>query len=74
MLCVWWDLKGILYYEMLEIGQTVNATRCSQQLKRLNEEILKKRVGPRHGNRKVILLHDNVKPHVVNSPIKPLWF
>ena len=57
-------MKGIIYYELLETDQTVNATSYSRQLKRLNEEIKKKRTGPGHGNRKIILLHDNVKPHV----------
>jgi histone-lysine N-methyltransferase SETMAR len=67
MLCVWWDMKGILYYELLEPGQTVNAQHYSQQLRRLNEKILEKRSGPGHGNRKVILLHDNARPHVAIS-------
>ena len=64
MLCVWWDIKGIIYYELLEPKQTINAERYSQQLRRLNEKILEKRSGPGHGNRKVILLHDNARPHV----------
>ena len=41
MLCVWWEKKGIIYYELLETGYTVNATRNSQELKCLNEEIKK---------------------------------
>ena len=67
MLCVWWDMKGILYYKLLEPGQTVNAQHYSQQLRCLNEKILEKRTGPGHGNRKVILLHDNARPHVAIS-------
>ncbi len=64
MLCVWWDLKGILYYELLEPKQTVNAQLYSQQLTRLSKKIEEKRSGTGHGNRKVILLHDNARPHV----------
>ena len=63
MLSVWWDMKGIIYYELLEPKQTINDVRYSQQLRRLNEKILEKRSGPGHGNRKVILLHDNARPH-----------
>ena len=44
--------------------QTINEVRYSQQLRRLNEKILEKRSGPGHGNRKVILPHDNARPHV----------
>ena len=64
MLCVWWDMKGVLYYELLEPKQTVNAQRYSQQLRRLDEQILEKRTGQGHGKRKVMLLHDNARPHV----------
>ena len=56
--------EGILYYELLEPKQTVNATFYSQQLMHLNEKILENRTGPGHGNNKVILLHDNARPHV----------
>ena len=24
MLCVWWDQKGVIYYELLKPGETVN--------------------------------------------------
>ena len=65
-------MKGIIYYELLEIGQTVNSTRYFHQLKRLNEEIKKKRTGPGHGNRKVSLLHDNAKPHVAKLTQKTI--
>ena len=36
MLSVWWDMKGIIYYELLEPKQTINDVRYSQQLRRLN--------------------------------------
>jgi hypothetical protein len=57
--------EDILYYELLEPKQTVNATFYSQQLMHLNEKILKNRTGPGHGNKKAILLHDNARPQVV---------
>ncbi|MCB1864317.1 MAG: hypothetical protein KDG50_02730 [Chromatiales bacterium] len=42
MLCVWWDMKGIIYYELLEPKQTVTANLYSQQLIRLSEALEKK--------------------------------
>jgi len=27
MLCVWWDQKGVIYYELLKPGETVNTER-----------------------------------------------
>ena len=63
LLCMWWDMKGLLYYELLDPGQTVTAQRYCDQLSKLNEKIseLRKYVG--HSGRKVILLHDNARPH-----------
>lgn len=64
MLSVWWDMKGIIHYELLEPKQTVNAQLYSQQLIRLDQKIREKRPGQGHGNKKIILLHDNARPHV----------
>ena len=32
MLCIWWDIKGVLHYELLKPGQTITADRYHQQL------------------------------------------
>ena len=32
MLCVWWDQKGVVYYELLKPGETVNIQRYRQQM------------------------------------------
>ena len=57
-------MKGVVYYELLEQGQTMNSKHYSQQLKRLNEELDLKRLFFGHGPRTLILLHDNARPHV----------
>ena len=63
MLCIWWDMKGVIYFELLDINQTITANVYSQQLQRLNEVLSQKR--PALANQKaVILLHDNSRPHV----------
>lgn len=63
LLCIWWDAKGVLYWELLDNNQTITAEVYAQQLQRLQEALLQKR--PALVNRKgVILLHDNARPHV----------
>ena len=27
MLCIWWDQKGVIYYELLKPGETITAER-----------------------------------------------
>lgn len=63
MLCVWWDQKGVVYYELLKPGETVNTDRYRQQMINLNHALIEKRPewARRHG--KVILLHDNAPAH-----------
>jgi hypothetical protein len=62
MLCIWWDMEGIVHYELLERNLTVTAKRYCQQFRRMEEAIQQKRPG-RHG---VILQHDNARPHIAN--------
>jgi histone-lysine N-methyltransferase SETMAR len=63
MLCIWWDMKGIIHYELLERNLTVTAERCCQHLRCLEEAVQQKYPGRRHG---VILQHDNARPHTAN--------
>jgi histone-lysine N-methyltransferase SETMAR len=63
MLCVWWDIRGVIYIELLDPNQTITADIYTQQLARLHEVLVRER--PALVNRKgVILLHDNARPHV----------
>ncbi len=67
MLCIWWDQKGVLYYELLNSNETVNAERYQQQLMKLNDALKEKRPIPANKQRTVILLHDNARPHVAKQ-------
>lgn len=49
LLCVWWDQKGVIYYELLKPGETVNTERYQQQMIDLNRSILEKRPEYRRG-------------------------
>lgn len=43
MLSIWWDDKGIIYYELLPMNETLTANLYSEQLERLRAAILQKR-------------------------------
>lgn len=62
LLCFWWDWKGIIHYELLPYGQTLNSTIYCEQLDRLKQAIDQKR--PELANRKGVVFHqDNARPH-----------
>ncbi|XP_023230347.1 histone-lysine N-methyltransferase SETMAR-like [Centruroides sculpturatus] len=63
MLCIWWDWRGIIYYELLPENQTINSEKYCSQLSELKRAIDQKR--PELANRKGIVFHqDNARPHV----------
>lgn len=75
LLCIWWDHKGVLYYELLKPGETITGDRYREQMICLNHALVEKR--PEWAKKKVkpILLHDNARPHValpVQHTIKAL--
>ncbi|GFU65196.1 mariner Mos1 transposase [Trichonephila clavipes] len=39
LLCIWWDWKGIIYYELLLYGQILNTDLYCQQVDRLQLKI-----------------------------------
>ena len=62
-MCIWWDWKGILCYELLPENQTINSNKYCFQLDQLKAALDKKR--PELVNRKHIIFHqDNVRPYV----------
>ena len=42
MICVWWDQQGIVYYERLKPGETINVNRYHQQLIKLHRALCEK--------------------------------
>ena len=62
MLSVWWDFKGIVFYELLPDKTTINSDVYCHQLDKLNESLKHKR--PELINRKGVVFHqDNARPH-----------
>ena len=63
MLCIWWDWKEVLYYELLPENQTINSNKYCLQLDQLKAALDEKHL--ELVNRKCITFHqDNVRPHV----------
>ena len=63
------DQKGVIYYELLKPGETVNTERYRQQMIDLNQALREKRPEYQKRQHKVILLHDNA-PSDTAKPIK----
>ena len=64
MFYIWWDQKGLVYYELLKPGDFIMGDRYRLQLIRLSRALREKRSEYEHRHDKVILLHDNARPHI----------
>ncbi|GFX32867.1 mariner Mos1 transposase [Trichonephila clavipes] len=72
LLCMWWDWKGIIYFELLPQGQTLNSDFYCQQLDRLKPATDPKR--PELANRRgSVLYQDNAPPHTSVVTRQKLW-
>lgn len=73
-LCVWWDYKRIVHYQLLLSSQIIDSNFYCQQLKKLCQAIEIKR--PELIIRKgIIFHHDNVRPYtslVTHQKLKEL--
>ena len=62
MLCIWWDIRGPINYELLKPRKKLNSEKYCQQLDDLKTPFQEKM--PEVFNRKdIILHHDNARPH-----------
>ena len=62
LISVWWDYKGIVYFELLPTNRTINSVVCIEQLTKLNDAVEEKRL--ELTNRKGVVFHrDNARPH-----------
>lgn len=69
LLCIWWDQLGVAYYELLKPNETITGAVYRTQLMRLSRALKEKRAHYYSRHDKVILLHDNARPHVA-APVK----
>jgi histone-lysine N-methyltransferase SETMAR len=42
LLCVWWNYEGLIYYELVPDGRTINVEVYSQQLEKMYTVLLEK--------------------------------
>lgn len=63
MLCVWWDQKGVVFYELLNTNETVTADRYQRQLDDLDRALKEKRPAIANKRYKVLFHDDNARPH-----------
>ncbi|MGL5636946.1 MAG: hypothetical protein ACRDD0_08680 [Bacteroidales bacterium] len=71
LLCVWWDMMGIIHYELLKPGETVTAEVYCGQLARMKKELQKKR-SVLVNNQRRILQHDNARPHSAKMTLEKI--
>ena len=69
MLYIWWDQKGVLYYELLKPGETINGERYRTQIIRFKRAIAEKRPEYAIRHEVIIFHHDNARPYVA-IPVK----
>lgn len=63
MLCIFWDQRGVIWYELLKPGETVTGARYHQQLIALNRAIRQKRPEFQLRHDKIVFQDDNASPH-----------
>ena len=62
MLSVWWNWKGVVFFELLPRNQTINFDVYCRKINKLNAVVKEKR--SKLVNRKgLIFHHDNATPH-----------
>jgi histone-lysine N-methyltransferase SETMAR len=60
MLCVWWNTRGVVHYEVLYAGNNVDITLYCQQQERVNRALTRQGIDPLTTR----VLHDNARSHI----------
>jgi len=71
MLCVWWNRRGIIYYEFLQRNTTINSASYSLQLEKVQDALRKSGQIP-SGRRKILFLQDNARAHVAAATMEKI--
>jgi [histone H3]-lysine36 N-dimethyltransferase SETMAR len=70
LLCVWWDIFGVIYFELLPDNQMIDSKFYCKQLERLNSAISIKR--PWIDKTRIFFHQDNARPHIAKSTIEKI--
>ena len=69
MLSVWWNYEGVIHFELLPDGDTINSDVYIQQINRVYDKIAN--LYPALVNRnRIIIQQDNAKPHVSKNSLR----
>ena len=60
---MWWDWKGVLYYELLPENRMINSNKYCSQLDQLKAVLYKKHLESVNRER-IISYQDNARPHI----------
>jgi len=60
--CVWWDWKGIVFYELLP-GQMIDPNFYDQQVERLRQ-VIERKESELINKKGVFFHHDNARSHI----------
>ena len=67
MLCIWWEQVGVIYHELLKPNEIITGEQYRTQLMRLSYALSDKRLKYEQRHQKVILQHDNARPHAAKT-------
>ena len=62
MICVWWDVDGVVHWEFVSEGRAVNGELYAEQLERVHEALRRRRPNMIRQNQ-VLLQQDNAPAH-----------
>lgn len=71
MLCVWWYCGGVIHWELVERGRTINAELYSAQLDRVQAKLRSPGLSML-SRRGVIFQQDNARPHVAQRTLQKI--
>lgn len=71
LLCVWWWRGGVIHWETVPNGQTINAQYYCAQLDRVHQKIRSPGLAG-HFRRGVVFQQDNARPHVANATLQKI--
>lgn len=69
MVCVWWNFEGVLYFELVSDGRSINADLYSEQLDRVYN-ILKGQYPAMINRERALLLHDGAPARALLTQAK----